>query len=416
MRGGKTAWRAQKILKVDDGDGKPRRVFINATRKSPQEAVFAVLERLLALDDSSSQNCKKIKNRNAETIDELLDNHLREISAGDGCIRELTATNYGYAIKSILRPEYGLAGLAVSEISPEVIRGWRSKLNTVPTKRTGKPLGSLYIKKMVMFLNDALNAAVATGKIQVNPMGVKTPADKRRAKLSREQEEQRKTERAEAEQINDRLTWFPQTLFHHLLKAFRQQPNDWAHSRLTYVALSLLGIRPSEVRGLSLDKVKFTPGKESIKVSQVMVGTKIVNATKTRSSTRTIPLVEPWLGILREQVRRRKLATDDKSAMLLVSRNGKGAFRQQTQNDDYRELLDELGLERIRLYANRHLCVSALQKLGADMTTISEIVGWEKPSDDTMLAVYGHFHDEMKIRDTVVKLGCFITAEPKREF
>lgn len=212
IRDGGTAWRAQKILTITHANGKPRKVKINATRKTAGEAVYAVVERLLTLDGTENYFKNKIRQRNQLTIDELLANHLKEVSTGEGAIRELTATNYGYAIKSILRPEYGLVGMAVIDIDAEVIRTWRHKLETIPTARTGEPLGTLYIKKMTMFLNDALNAAVATGKIAVNPMTVKTPADKRRAKVSREQEEQRKAERAELEQINQRLTWFPQPL------------------------------------------------------------------------------------------------------------------------------------------------------------------------------------------------------------
>jgi len=298
-------WRAQKWLTITDGAGEPQRKLINATRKTPEQAVYAVLERLLTIDGTygTEGNLGTLRGRNILTIDELLANHLIEVSTGEGAIRELTATNYRYAIKSILRPEYGLAGLAVEDITPDVIREWRGKLEAIPTVRTGKPLGSLYIKKMVMFLNDALSAATATGIIPSNPMSVKTPADKRRAKITRDNEEQQRAERAELEQINARLTWFPQLLFQHLTAEFENNRSDWNLTRLCYVALSFMGLRPSEVRGLALDKISLTKGHEALRVEQVFSGNKLVNATKTRSSTRTIPLVEPWLSIVREQVR-----------------------------------------------------------------------------------------------------------------
>jgi len=409
-------WRAQKWLTITDGAGEPKRKLINATRKTPEQAVYAVLERLLTIDGTYANfdnGVRSLRGRNILTIDELLHNHLIEVSTGEGAIRELTAKNYHYATKSILRPEYGLTGLAVEDITPDVIREWRAKLEAIPTLRTGKPLGSLYIKKMVMFLNDALSAATATGIIPSNPMSVKTPADKRRAKITRDNEEQQRAERAELEQINQRLTWFPQLLFQHLTAEFENNPSDWNHTRLCYVALSFIGLRPSEVRGLALDKINLAKGREALTISQVFSGNKLVNATKTRSSTRTIPLVEPWLSIVREQVRRRENATDDKTAMLFTSPNGKGTFRQQTQNNDYREIIEQdLQLDYIRLYANRHLTVSALQKLSTDINTISEIVGWEKPTDETMLKVYGHYEDDSATIEALTKLGNFFTQAP----
>ena len=112
-------WRAQKWLTITDGAGEPKRKLINATRKTPEQAVYAVLERLLTIDGtygSLENSVRSLRGRNILTIDELLANHLIEVSTGEGAIRELTAKNYHYAIKSIIRPEYGLTGMAVEDI------------------------------------------------------------------------------------------------------------------------------------------------------------------------------------------------------------------------------------------------------------------------------------------------------------
>jgi len=414
--GGKMGWRAQKILTISDDDGTKRRHIVNATRKSPDEAVFALLERLAKIS-GETKPIPQPRHRHVETqvIDDLLNSHLADLASGEGAISEATADTYRHLIKAILNPKLGLTGTPITELSHEKLRQWRELLDTTPTARTGKPYGPTRKKKITIFFNDAMRAAVATGKIPTNPLeAAKTPVERRRAKLSAKQEAHAKFERNEQEQIAERLYWFPQLLLQRLRKDFERSGSDWAHTRLTYVALSFLGIRPAEIRGLTISKIRLTRGKEALTISQTMIRSKIVNATKTRGGTRILPLVEPWLSIIREQVRRRKIAAKNQADPFLLATESGALWRQQNQSTDYGLLIDELGLDRIRLYANRHITVSALQLLGADMTTISEIVGWEKPTAHTMLEVYGHYRDEAAVRDALVKLGKFFTRAPQQ--
>jgi len=412
--GGKMGWRAQKILTISNDDGTKRRQIVNATRKSPDEAVYALMERLAKIS-GETEPIPQPRQRNVEVIDDLLTNHLADLATGEGAISEATADTYRHLIKAILNPKLGLTGTPITELTHEKIGRWRELLDTTPTARTGKPYGPTRKKKITIFFNDAMRAAVATGKIPTNPLeAAKTPVERRRAKLSAKQEAHAKFERNEQEQIAERLYWFPQLLLQKLQGDFERSGSDWAHTRLTYVALSFLGIRPAEIRGLTVSKIRLTKGKESLTISQTMIRSKIVNATKTRGGTRVLPLVEPWVSIIREQVRRRKSATKNQADPLLLATESGALWRQQNQSTDYAMVIEELGLDRIRLYANRHITVSALQLLGADMTTISEIVGWEKPTAHTMLEVYGHYRDEAAVRDALVKLGQFYAKEPQQ--
>jgi integrase len=414
--GGKIGWRAQKILTIAEHDGSKRRHIVNTTRKTPDEAVFALLERLAKISSEAEQIPQpRHRNVDAEVIDDLLNNHLADLATGEGAISEATADTYRHLSKAILNPKLGLTGTPLSELTHEKIGQWRELLDITPTARTGKPYGPTRKNKITIFFNDAMRAAVATGKIPTNPLeAAKTPVERRRAKLSAKQEAHAKFERNEQEQIAERLTWFPQLLLQKLRSDFERSGSDWAHTRLTYVALSFLGIRPAEIRGLTISKIRLTKGKETLTISQTMIRSKIVNATKTRGGTRVLPLVEPWLSIILEQVRRRKIATKNQADAFLLTTESGALWRQQNQSTDYAMLLDQMNLERVRLYANRHITVSALQLLGADMTTISEIVGWEKPTAHTMLEVYGHYRDEAAVRDALVKLGKFFTQEPQQ--
>ena len=167
--GGKTGWRAQKILTISEDDGTKRRHIVNATRKSPDEAVFALLERLAKLS-GETEPIPQPRQRNAEVIDDLLNNHLADLASGEGAISEATADTYRHLIKAILNPKLGLTGTPITELTHEKIGLWRELLDITPTAWTGKPYGPTRKKKITIFFNDAMRAAVATGKIPTNPL------------------------------------------------------------------------------------------------------------------------------------------------------------------------------------------------------------------------------------------------------
>jgi hypothetical protein len=429
---GKIVWRAVKTITFVQPDGTKAKQVINATRATPAEAQFALMQRLATLKPAPPPLLRQQPNplgkpanigangessgigETAKTIDEYLKEYLTEISTGDGAVREATAIGYGYAIKAILRERYGLAGIAVSEITPELIKQWRQNLTDKPAPRTGKPIGAKWQKELTILLSGALAAAVTEGYLDTNPLELikSAPEQKRRARVAAKQEHQRKAIREQAENIKARIYWQPQTQLAKLLADYSSDPTDWNHTRLTYVALSYLGLRPQET-AISLDKIDFRAGKETITIAQTRSGTKIIEATKTPAGTRTLPLVEPWLSIVKEQARRRKLATGNDNPMLLAAKGG-GFFRQQNHNEDYRLLLEECSMDYIRLYANRHITTTILQKLNYPREIIESICGWERPSD-SLLTTYGHFTDDDRIKQAVVDLGEFIMGEPMRE-
>jgi len=216
--GGKMGWRAQKILTIAEDDGSKRRHIVKATRKSPDEAVYALMERLAKIS-GEAEPIPQPRHRDVETqvIDDLLNNHLADLATGEGVISEAIADTYRHLIKAILNPKLGLTGTPITELTHEKIGQWRELLDTTPTARTGKPYGPTRKKKITIFFNDAMRAAVATAKIPTNPLEVaKTPVERRRAKLSAKQEAHAKFESNEQEQIAERLYWFPQLILQKL--------------------------------------------------------------------------------------------------------------------------------------------------------------------------------------------------------
>ena len=81
------------------------------------------------------------------------------------------------------------------------------------------------------------------------------PEQKRRAKVAAKQEHQRKAIREKAENIKARIYWQPQTQLAKLLADYSSDPTYWNHTRLTYVALSYLGLRPQET---AINLIKLT--------------------------------------------------------------------------------------------------------------------------------------------------------------
>lgn len=66
----------------------------------------------------------------------------------------------------------------------------------------------------------------------------------------------------------------------------------------------------------------------------------------------------------------------------------------KTLEEDFHQILSDLGLKRVNIHATRHtFATEALQKAG-DIVTVSEILGHAKPS--TTMDMYGHTFDERK--------------------
>lgn len=184
---------------------------------------------------------------------------------------------------------------------------------------------------------------------------------------------------------------------------------------------ALLALRPSEVLGLTWDRITYldkdgTNDKELPQVAIVQqlarnpeqhgLGTKLYLKPnpKTRAGERSLPLPEDLVEILRRWKKIQaswKKAEDWKpyphlSNLVFTTKTGK-PIRQQEDNIAWKQLLasaftsddaDGEHIRSLRLYALRHLAITRMLRAGGKLAIVSEIAGHASVS--ITHEVYGH--------------------------
>jgi len=435
-------------------------VPITATCDTEEEAVAELLIKLRDVERGTSE--KPVRRRGElDTIDSWMWEFYLETTTGEGSVVSSTAGQYRRITDKILEPEYGLTGMLLVDVTAQVIKEFRRKLETVPTKRTGEPLGPSRRKAIEIRLNAALVAAVEEGKLDRNPFPKQ--ADRRTTRRRQKQQREVSAERIEQEAIKERIDWYPQMAYLKLVNDFDQaevaeraarkavglaseesidqarkaaeqatQLADWAHTRLTMYLLSFFGLRPAEVRGLTIDKVSIL--KKTLRVEQQLAvydpkidggktGPYLKPETKTDAGKRILPLAEPLLSVLRVQANRQRRGYDEHrkelfegKQLLLTARRG-GPIRQQVHDDDWKELVSkELGLDleqwpAMRLYANRHIAVTILQRAKFPIEVTSLVTGWSTKQNN-LYDTYGWWTEEEAKSEAMKTIGQAILSKP----
>ena len=167
------------------------------------------------------------------------------------------------------------------------------------------------------------------------------------------------------------------------------------------------GLRRGEVLGLRWDAIDFAAGTFTIRhtVTTASVEGKhlLIQAdrAKTKSSLRTLPLVEGFaqrLRALKEQQKyNEKLCgncyNQKFKGYLFVDEMG-NLILPNTVTDNFAQLLKEHGLRKIRFHDLRHSCASLLLKQGVPMKQIQEWLGHSDIS--TTANIYAHLDSQSK--------------------
>lgn len=157
-----------------------------------------------------------------------------------------------------------------------------------------------------------------------------------------------------------------------------------------WVVMLMLGLRRSEVCGLRWDNVDLDDRTLSVTQSVQRVDGELRELpTKTRRSTRTIPLPTLAVGAL---VRHRdRTATSGSAApgrvYVFGTRYGT-PMEPRNLTRKWTKLAEREGIRRVPLHALRHSCVSLLLSLGVNPRTVMEIVGHS--ALEMTMNVYGH--------------------------
>ena len=161
------------------------------------------------------------------------------------------------------------------------------------------------------------------------------------------------------------------------------------------------GLRRGEVLGLRWDAIDFAAGTfttASVEGKHLLIQ---ADRAKTKSSLRTLPLVEGFaqrLRALKEQQKyNEKLCgncyNQKFKGYLFVDEMG-NLILPNTVTDNFAQLLKEHGLRKIRFHDLRHSCASLLLKQGVPMKQIQEWLGHSDIS--TTANIYAHLDSQSK--------------------
>ena len=138
----------------------------------------------------------------------------------------------------------------------------------------------------------------------------------------------------------------------------------------SFVALGFFtGMRSGEMIGLRWEDVDFNRREISIKRT-IKMGK--VSTPKTKSSIRTIDIIEPLMPYLQEQFER---TGQYKSYVFLNSELSHYYDIKRIRNTHWKNLLDRAGLEYRTIYQMRHTFATVMIEHGEDILWVSHMLG-----------------------------------------
>lgn len=243
---------------------------------------------------------------------------------------------------------------------------------------TGGPLSPKTVRNYVSFVSSVLDYAVKMGAIQDNPcLRVVLPP------LEHKEKEVYSLEEAQ-----------------HFLDRLEQAPLEYQ----VFFTLAIFGgFRRGELLGLEWPDIDFDGQTVSIRRTSLYTKERgiFTDTTKTKGSQRTLKLPASVFTLLRryraEQAQQRLLLGDRWTAgdRLFTNTDG-GLMHPNTPYGWLKSFCQQTGQRFLGIHAFRHLSASLLIESGADVRTVSAMLGHSQTS--TTLNIYAHSFDEAKAR------------------
>ena len=163
--------------------------------------------------------------------------------------------------------------------------------------------------------------------------------------------------------------------------------------------LGLMGLRISEATALQVRDIDLLEAKLTVRQSHTHGADyrRIVSTTKTKS-TRVIDIPNPVLMALKPLVSGKKSRD-----FVFLGQKGIGAISYTWfRNSIFMPAIESMGLEGVGIHSLRHTAASLLISQGAQITTVSKILG--HASIFQTLETYGH-HYPSDMKDSLNRLG-----------
>lgn len=181
--------------------------------------------------------------------------------------------------------------------------------------------------------------------------------------------------------------------------------------------LAVYGLRRGEILALNWESVDLDAGTIAISAARLAVsGGSVTGATKTKTSTRTLPMPEDLSRALRAERKRQreaKLALGSKwagSGLVVVDELG-AAPHPDTLTKAWKKALGSAGLPHVRLHDARHSCATLMHMRGVPVVVIAAWLGHQDAG--FTLRTYAHSTNDA-LADAAAVLNSITTAKPNR--
>lgn len=179
--------------------------------------------------------------------------------------------------------------------------------------------------------------------------------------------------------------------------------------------LAVYGLRRGEILALDWDSIDFDKGTVSISAARLAVsGGSVTGATKTKTSTRVLPMPEDLARALKSERKRQreaKLALGSKwkdSGLVVVDELGHPPHP-DTLTKAWKSALSDAGLPHVRLHDARHSCATLMHLRGVPVVVIAAWLGHQDAG--FTLRTYAHSTNDA-LADAAAVLNSITTSKP----
>jgi len=322
--------------------------------------IYAAEQKLVERKKRKEGNFDKRK-RKEFTLFEYVD----EIYSATIDVKSRTASDYEINLNTHIIPKFGNYGL--SQITASEIEIWRKELK-IKRQKNGKKYSLTTLEKLENQLATILKKASRDGHLADNPFLRVSKARRRKAKHKEIYPLEFEVVEAIANALRPHLKLLPWLGF-------------------------FSGMRPSEMLGLTWDRIDFS--KKTIRIDRQLHydPNEIFDYDlKSDASYRTINLPKPLEVMLLEHRAQFGLGPEQ----LIFQNRDKRVLRYKAALDAFVNVARPLGVpEGTGLHVFRHTCVSNLIRMGAQPKQIQIYVGHS--SIEETMNTYGHlFEDDME--------------------
>jgi integrase len=240
-----------------------------------------------------------------------------------------------------------------------------------------RPLSTASYHRIRATLRVALNDAIAEELISFNPARHVKLGDGSRPKAREWTAERVAAWRATGYIPGTVMIWNPTQTGTFLDHAAEHEPGLYP----LYLLIALRGLRRGEACGIRRFDLDLHRKQLTIANQLAQLGwTPVQKKPKSRAGDRTVALDEDTVEVLRAHLRRRNVLAErlgiawHNSGLIFTQPDGQ-PLHPSMATKRFKQLIDEAGLPPIRLHDLRHVAASIAHAAGADLKSISKLLG-----------------------------------------